>query len=281
MGKQMNLDGFCKGIRLMPEAVKALEGMAVEEKEYQEKKRLFQKDKKAFYADVLENKNFRMLFLYYFCRMGCEAWEEYINEGIPEKVYWDTFYDLTLWCGNCRKEYGEYGIDEYEWFYRAIERKLFRLGRLEFEKGNSEWEFVFQGKKVSVGDPVIYVHIPQGEKLGLEECMESFGRSFRFFGKNNLYVCHSWLLGKELGDILPENSNIRKFRELFAVVKTDYGEREAEWRVFGTVKRSIKAYPEETALQNKMKQLLLEGKCFGNGLGIWKNGRSVLGRSVL
>lgn len=267
----MRLERFCEGIRLMPGAVKALEGIKIEEEKYRKNKLLFRTDKDSFYAAILKEKKFRLLFLYYFCRMGCDAWEEYIKKGISEKVYWDTFYDLTLWCGNCRQEYGEYGIQQYDWFYRAIEGTLFRFGRLEFEKGFSEWEFVYRDRKVSIGEPVIYVHIPQGEKLEPGGCMESFDQSFRFWGKDHLYLCHSWLLGKELEAVLPEESNIRKFRELFAVVRTDYGEREAEWRVFRTVNRSIKAYPEETALQKSMKRLLLEGKCFGNGLGVWKN----------
>lgn len=271
MEKGMRLDRFYEGIRLMPEAVKALEEIRIGEEEYRKNKLLFQADKDSFYAAILKEEKFRLLFLYYFCRMGCDAWEEYIDKGISEKVYWDTFYDLTLWCGNCREEYREYGIQQYDWFYRAIEGKLFRFGRLEFEKGFSEWEFVYQDRKVSIGEPVIYVHIPQGEKLVLEECMESFGRSLRFWGEDYLYLCHSWLLGKELEDILPEGSNIRKFRGLFRVVGMDYAEREAEWRVFRKVDRNIKAYPEETELQKSMKRLLLEGKCFGNGLGVWKN----------
>lgn len=275
IGKDMRLDRFCEGIRLMPEAVKELESIEVEEEEYKKNKRLFQEDKDAFYAAILKEKKFRLLFLYYFCRMGCDAWEEYIKKGISEKVYWDTFYDLTLWCGNCRQEYGEYGIAQYDWFYRAIEGKLLRLGRLEFEQGCSEWEFVCRGRKVSLGEQVIYVHVPQGERLEWKECLESFARAFRLWGKDRCYLCHSWLLGEELEDILPEESNIRKFREFFTVVRIDYEEREAEWRVFRTVNRSIKAYPEETALQKRMKKLLLEGKCFGNGLGVWKNGRNV------
>lgn len=117
----------------MEEAARKVLAMEVPEEEYQEAKRIFARDKKEFYDWVKSRGNYRMLFLYYYCHMGCEAHEEYVKRGISDRIFFDTFRDLTYWCQNCRDEFGEYGINEYHWFFRHIELRIFRLGRLQFE----------------------------------------------------------------------------------------------------------------------------------------------------
>ena len=42
-----------------------------------------------------------------------------------------------------------------------------------------------------------------------------------------------------------------EIRTRFCVIKTDYNEREAEWRIFGEVKKNVTEYPENTMLQKK------------------------------
>jgi len=68
-----------------------------------------------------------------------------------------------------------------------------------------------------------------------------------------------------LDEVLSEQSNIREFRKHFKVLRTDYNEREAEWRIYGKVLKNIVDYPEETGLQKRAKEYLLSGKCLGNG----------------
>ena len=89
-------------------------------------------------------------------------------------------------------------------------------------------------------------------------------------GKEKAYICHSWLLGPELSEILDENSNIGKFRSFFHVVFRDYDTREAEERIFKMVQENVSVYPETTSLQRAAKQFLMEGGHLGNGVGILK-----------
>ena len=42
-----------------------------------------------------------------------------------------------------------------------------------------------------------------------------------------------------------------EIRTRFCVIKTDYNEREAEWRIFGEVKKNVIEYPENTMLQKR------------------------------
>ncbi|MFR3947236.1 MAG: acyltransferase domain-containing protein [Ruminococcus sp.] len=240
------------------------------EEEYQENKLLYEKDRALFYEKILLEKDYRLVFLYYLCRMGAETYDAYEKRGISREIFRDTFYDLTFWCENCFLEYGEYGIDEYDWFFRHMKLTIFRLGRMQFEIMDSRWNFTAGERMVKKGDPIISIHIPQGEKLTLESVRESIIQGMAFWGKEMPYLCHSWLLYPGLKDILPEKSNIIMFQNQFQIVETDWDEREAEWRIWGKVQRNLNVYSENTSLQRAAKKYLKSGKVLGSGLGILK-----------
>lgn len=266
----MELKRFCRGIGLSSNAEERLRAMRIPEGEYERAKALFFQDREEFYGQVLTRPDYRMYFLFFFSRLGCEVYERYQEMQIPEAVYWDTFRDVALWCENCYAEFGEYGIDEYDWFFRHVELKIFRLGRLEFETMQSEWDLSTGGCSVKLGDPVINIHIPQGEKLNPAACRDSVKRAVKAFGKDIVYICHSWLLYPGLKEILGPGSNILEFQNLFWLAQVDYLEREAEWRIFTKVREDIEAYPENTSLQRAAKEYLMKGKLLGNGIGILK-----------
>lgn len=264
----MELNHFLEGIRMIPEAIRAVMELQIPEEEYQKNRALFRMDKAGFYKEVLKEKDFRIRFLYYFSRMACEAYEEYRQRKIEEEVYWDTFYDLTLWCEDCFQKYGEYGINEYGWFFRHIECRLRRLGRLEFEEMDVEWKEIEIKSEITGRVPVINVHIPQGEKLDISAVKASFGKAFQIWGKQIAYVCDSWLLYPGLAEMLPAESNILRFQRLFRVTREDVDGREAERRIYSRFSEDPADYPETTSLQRKAKKYMLEGKRLGSGIGI-------------
>lgn len=187
----MKLLEFWEEISLMPDAVRQLEKLEITEGEYEKLRELFLRDVNLFYEAVKKREDFRLVFLYCFSKMACEVYDRYCEQGISRRVYRDTFYDLTLWCENCYKAYGEYGIAQYDWFCRHLDMSLFRLGRLEFERIPSLWEIQTDGISVHKGDPVISVHIPQGEKLELDACLDSFRQAEQFWKEKQVYLCHS------------------------------------------------------------------------------------------
>lgn len=264
----MELLEFCKGIALMPKAVEQLRKIIISEEEYQNNRALFTYDKDKFYERILMKDTCRILFLYYFVRMGCEAYEQYQKEGISAQIYWDTFYDITLWCQNCFDKYGEYGISEYIWFFRHIELRLFRLGRLQFEKMESPWNLDYQGTVIKKGDTVMNIHIPQGERLLQEQCICSCKKAFQIWGEQYPYLCYSWLLFPDLDKMLNEDSNILKFQELFDIVQIDYEAHDTERRIFDKIRSDPALYQEDTGLRRRAKQYLMEGNILGGGLGV-------------
>lgn len=264
----MNLSEFCAGIALAPEAAQQLQRLPISEADYHSLRCLFHADPERFYREVKKREQFRLLFLYCFCRMACEIHEIYQKKKIPEQIYWDTFYDLTLWCENCNQMFGEYGIAQYDWFFRHLELTLFRLGRLEFELTPSLWALKTEFGEIHPGDPIISVHIPQGEPLSPAACQDSFAQAESFWDKPYPYLCHSWLLYPKLQEILKPSAHIIAFQKLFTCLQVDYDTPEAEERIFGKAESDPMRYAEHTSLQRAAKKYLLSGKPLGNGLGI-------------
>ena len=128
---------------------------------------------------------------------------------------------------------------------------IFRLGRLQFEKMESEWNVSNGTFHLEKGETVISIHIPEDGKLDCEECKDSYEKAYQFWGRSFPYVCHSWLLGEELKELLNRDSNILQFQKFFDVVDIDYGIREGEERIFGHLKENIEEYEETTSLQRK------------------------------
>lgn len=266
------LSNFLERIGMPRKALEQIVTFPLSQSEYDRLRESFYRDREAFYRMVRTREQFRELFLTLYARMALEAYPVYLEKGIHEEIYWNTFSDLTVWCLDCAEKYGVYGIDEYRWFWRHLKLQLFGLGRLQFEKTFSEWDISVQGIEIAKGDTLISVHIPAGEPLEEGACRDAFARAFAFWGEAYFYVCHSWLLFPGLEDILPKESNILKFQKFFQIVKTDFGERQAEQRIFGTVQENPGKYRIKTSLQKSAVSYLQEGHLLGNGLGVLKSG---------
>lgn len=269
----MELRELCEGIGLCSEAAAVISSMAEADAAYEETRALYRKDREAFYSMIARSGEPEKQLLYHYCRFACEAYGGYREEGISDSVFFDTFRDITLWCMYYYRETGKYGIGRYvqDWFWRGFERKMLRLGRLEFEEMEVTEEMAGIMGHTGRGETVISIHIPAGEPLGREACLASLRRAYGRYGRERLYFCHSWLLYPELRKLLPENANILRFQELFDVVQVDYREREAEWRVFGRHFYRVADYAEDTSLRRCLKQHLLSGGVLGNGFGILRD----------
>lgn len=280
----MKVTEFWDGINLGNNHREAVLGMKFEVQECERLYELYRKEHNMFFEEVLKKQESGLWFLWLYSHMACETYDRYMEQGISETIFFDTFQDIRFWCENSEREFGTMGLAVYEWFYRHIDMVLFRLGRLQFEimemehsvvsmKNEGEDFAVLPLKEVRIekGTNVINIHIPQGEPLTWEGCEKSLETARDFWGSDKPYVCHSWLLYPGLDKVLSEQSNIREFRKHFRVLQTDYKEREAEWRVFGKVLKNVVDYPEETSLQRRVKEYLLSGKSLGNGWAVLKD----------
>jgi hypothetical protein len=266
----LNLQRLCEEIRLPREAVEVLEAYrSMDEETYDGYRRAFHGNRVAFFEEITRDPRYRGLLLYLFLRFAVDAHERYRALGIGDDVYFDTFADIRIWCLNCARDYGEYGIEQYGWLQEHVQLRLFRLGRLQFQPCPIDRDVVVDGRTVFRGQIVLNVHIPEGEPLDTGLAEESFARAGTFFrGIEPVFMCHSWLLYPELADILPPDSNIAKFQRFFQIYDVDPSSREAEQRIFIRTSDDPSAYEARTTLQRSAKAYLESGRKLGSGSGI-------------
>lgn len=192
----------------------------------------------------------------------------YERLGIGREIFLDTIKDVGIWCGNNQNR----GLENYQWLSFHVRGELFRLGRLQFQLDRCGEEFVRPELPLKAGEPVIAIHIPQGEKLICEDCISSIRRAPDFFGKYfpehtyRYFFCESWLLyGKNAAFMEPE-SNIERFRGLFDPAFDIEDDDQAIERIFGERRADVRDYPEETSLQRSAKRYMLAGNKMGMGV---------------
>lgn len=267
----MKIEELYQGIG-MTEEVEAVAGMvAVSTEDYLNYKKLFYDNHDLFYERVNAMKGYRQLYLYLYLHFAYDAYSEYEQQGIAKKIYFDTFHDIVIWAFNCKRDYGEIGIEQYDWLRRHIKLELFQLGRLQYEIVKPKGDTILNDRLVKANERVLNLHIPQGDPLSIEKCRMSFKQASEFFEDYIEITCHSWLLSPQLQELLPEESNILQFQKLFHVYSLDKNSKEAEERVFNKVQDNPQLYEERTKLQKVLKRYLLQNHTVDSGYGLVKN----------
>ncbi len=173
------------------------------------------------------------------------------------------------------RNYESVRISQMLWAMYFINIKIIEIGRLQYQYYEDE------NKK-----PVIKIHIPAGSKLEIKKVLQSLKKSKKILPKaynikNIEYVCNSWLLSKELNEIIDKNSNIHKFYNLFEVEEGK--ECTSDILNFVYSLKECKDYnelEENTSLQRLLKKELIKNKKFNLGLGNLRNYESIRFRSI-
>lgn len=168
-----------------------------------------------------------------------------------------------------QRNYDGIRISQMIWGAYFINLKLIEVGRLQYEK--------------SILNPItkqkencIKIHIPRGNSLdnqlvkkSIEESKTLIEKYFKL--KDYKYYCNSWLLSKQIQELLDENSNIAKFYKMFEV--TEGEECTADILNFVYNVRKCDNYnnlEENTSLQRNVKKLLKDEITIKTGIGILK-----------
>ncbi|MFR5876201.1 MAG: acyltransferase domain-containing protein [Eubacterium sp.] len=196
---------------------------------------------------------------------------EYENRGISDDIFKATMQDIAVWCENNNNK----GLRNYKWIENHLNCELFRIGRLQYQLykcKNKTFDYDFL--PFDYGDNLIYIHIPQGEKLIYSDCVDSIYKAKNFFKKYfpefeyEFFFSESWLLYDENYAFMDVSSNILQFQSMFNIVFSDTDDRQAIDRIFGR-RRLIKSnYPENTTLQRNAKKYMLNGGKLGIGIGV-------------
>lgn len=195
------------------------------------------------------------------------------QRGIPHEITVATLKDTNIWIQNYRTRYGGIGLAEFGWLMLHFSGGLFRLGRLQFRPLKSR-------ATTPSGEYELEVHIPQGEPLAEEACLDSFARAKEFFAAYfpeksfEYFVCHSWLLSPHLAEFLPGTSNTVKFMRLWTIhTVDDHLSNTVVARVFrlGMKREELtEDTPAVTSMQRNLKAYLLSGGEFRDAAGYRK-----------
>ena len=197
--------------------------------------------------------------------------DEYEKAGISEEIYYDTMSDIKIWC----MSNGNKGLKNYRWLKNHVSFELFRIGRLQFQLYESNNKTLLYSKlPFSYGDKLIYIHIPEGEKLEKSKCLESLEKADEFFRTYftdycyKYYFCESWLLFEGNRNFMAKDSNIVAFMSLFKLCYSVGIDVQAIERIYGKREIFKSRYAEATDLQKRAKQYMLQGKKLGIGIGV-------------
>ena len=163
------------------------------------------------------------------------------------------------------------------WGSYFMKGRLIQVGRLQYELKKEVPDCVKEFKEGSY----MYIHIPKEVHLNIDDVNNSIKNAKekieRFYPEIEIsklqFYTNTWLLSDELDSILDENSNIIKFKNKFDIIEQTENIEEFlnfvfQEKVFNINYEKLK---EETILQKKLKEKLLENKKLHIGLGILKD----------
>ena len=192
------------------------------------------------------------------------------GQGFDESVFTDSMRDLTIWTNFSRRSYGVWGIREFDWLSRTVRAELWRLGRLQFEFFEYEYDpYSAGGYSVAPGDTVMNVHIPADGPFPADARMESYKRAYAKFGVNT-FICDSYLLYPPQEKYLDPASNVVSFIHEYHVVRQGkayslhnlrylYGDRDSY---------DLSTLPRDTAMRRSFLRMIDETGDMGWGVGV-------------
>jgi len=193
--------------------------------------------------------------------------EKYSEKGISEKILVDTLKDIVVYTNIWSDLKGSLFLGELGWIKSHLSMNLFRLGRLQFLKAKAKQDFEEMG--IKQGDDILEIHIPEDSALAKEDWIKSIEYAKEFFGKYfpefkyKCILCKSWLLDDTLKLLLPENSNILSFAQMFIPVNKVKSDSILQY-VFkwNTTRLNYKHAVTYNSFSEKVKQHLISGKDF-------------------
>ena len=228
-------------------------------------KKLFHEAEEEFF-EYLEEKlpNDYLAYLYIYLNLAIDLYEKYLKAGIDTKIYYDTIDDIRIWANNCVKENNTYGLSEIYWLNEHLRMKLFKLGRLQFQKRENE-EFIPILKEHNLdkyvkSDYFYFVHIPEGEKLSREAVLDSYQKAIEFFNDEMIFAAETWIFSDKLHLVFNENSNIMQFRNDYIILNRYCEDNH--------IKRYLK---EGSKALEKVIELENQGIMIGESFGICLN----------
>ena len=210
---------------------------------------------------------------FYIALFRCEAMAERCRAlGIPEPMVMETLSDLVTLTNTWYSFNETLGLAEPEWIDNHLSVRLFQLGRLQFCMGCAPLPIPEAG--VLPGDPVLEVHIREGQPLTPEACSRSiaFAREFfpKYFPQHHFkcFLCDSWLLDPDLRRFSAEGSNILQFQSRFQIVKRFPSDTRLKYLFRWDARRhNLEQFPAASSFAARIKAHVLSGGALEDAVG--------------
>ena len=201
--------------------------------------------------------------------------KEYKKRNLSDELFYEAMSDLRFKLYECKYLYGVWGTFVTSWFKNGFLLNRFKLGRLQYQTGTCPID-EYRGI-VKKGDPIYYVHIPSSGPLCYEEVVDSLKAAYRFYTDNLkdgklILFCESWLLYPPLFDNYNEKSNIKKFYNLFDILKVIDDPKNSDfWRVFNVnySPMALETVSVDNSLKRTVADHLKNGGTMGEGIGVF------------
>lgn len=212
------------------------------------------------YDKSCEDGTRNLLSFLYFAHLLEEKYEE---KGISKEIFLHTMGDIVTWTNTWSQIKGRLYLGELPWLSGHLSMKLFRLGRLQFRMGHD----------ADRGN-VIEIHIPEGEPLDPARCRDSIEKAKAFFAEfypefeYAYFSCHSWLLDSAVSEMLGQDSNIAKFRNMFEITREDDSYALLTYIfTWDTNIRNLPTRVSRSSFAERVKKSALGGKVFHESMG--------------
>ncbi len=199
---------------------------------------------------------------------------DFEKNGYSDELFYELMNDLRFKLYECKKVYDVWGTFVLGWFRNGYRLHRFKLGRLQYQSGTCPVDD-YKGI-VKRGDLIYYIHIPSAGPLDFGDVIKSLRMAYRFYrdklidGKLILF-CESWLLYEPLFTNYSEKSNIKKFFNLFDIVKNIHDNNNGDfWRVFDVEysKDVLSTVKADNSLKTAVLNHLKNGGTLGEGIGV-------------
>ena len=187
--------------------------------------------------------------------------EVYKSKGIPQEIFVSTMKFFTRFINEHMVSFGDYRFVWAWWVARQISCNEFRIGELEYETVDNN------------GCKSISIHIPSDAVIREENLRKSYLDACDFFAKyypdykDAEMNCDSWMLSPALEKLLPATSNILIFQKAFIIERIDYDTNYFMYWVYKRDDIPLEKLPENTSLQRRMKEYILNGGKVGSAFG--------------
>ena len=181
---------------------------------------------------------------------ACDAYAKYEELGISEQVFIATMKFFPRFVQDHKDKHGSYRFVWAWWAVRQLSMMEYRIGELEYEM------------RIEDDRRLIHIHIPADADLSTDKLRKSYLEAVDFF---KMYypaydgadmVCSSWLLAPSLKAVLPENSKILRFQQLFDIDEVEEDSLNFMDWVYGSKDIPLEELPEGTTLQRNLKPYL-------------------------